>query len=249
MKDDPYKTVVASLFTDGEVLDFQKNQIVLHAQDVATGLYYINDGFVKIYTINNRGEEQIHLLYGPGDVFPLTALLGEADSNVFYQAMTDSKIAHIGLDAVQQKLQSDVKFAYAAMQKSIQQFRVYISRVHSLEHRFARERLAHRLLILAERFGVPTERGLELQAPLTQHVIASSINLSRETVSREMERFVARGYIKEISRSGGPITILDPEGLAKELPSSPPFMGKPGKLLMIVTNTVMAVCALSYAFA
>jgi CRP/FNR family cyclic AMP-dependent transcriptional regulator len=223
VKSDAHKALVASLFDNAEPLTFPKNQIILHASDTLEHVYRIVEGFIKVYSINSRGDEQVHVVYGPGDIFPLTIIIHDNNSSFFYQTLTETLVMRVAFSEVDELLQTNAPLAYATLQRAVAQYKVYVARVYSLEYRFARERLAHRLLVLAGRFGTRVEEGIELQAPLTQQVIASSINLSRETVSREMERMVAKGYIKEISRSGKPIVILNPAGLAAEIPGTPIF--------------------------
>jgi CRP/FNR family cyclic AMP-dependent transcriptional regulator len=225
-----FKPNVAKLFEDGETITYPKNQIILHATEVVEHMYRIVNGFVKVYTINSRGDEQVHVVYGPTDMFPLTSLLGAEPNSFFYQSITDCTVSRKSVSVIEEQLSKDVVLANAAMRQAVEQFKIFVTRVYSLEYRFARERLAHRLLVLAGRFGKRTEKGLVLQAPLTQQVIASSINLSRETVSREMERFVSKGYLQEISRSGKPMVILDPCGLATEIPGTPNFVSDPKDL-------------------
>jgi CRP-like cAMP-binding protein len=225
-----YKSTVAKLFEGGETITYPKGQIILHASDEVTHMHRIQDGFVKVYTINSRGDEQVHVVYGPTDIFPLTSLLGAEPNVFFYQAITDCEIGRKPLGEVGKLLATQGDLAYACMKQAVEQFKIFVTRVYSLEYRFARERLAHRLLVLAGRFGKRTDQGIVLQAPLTQQVIASSINLSRETVSREMERFVSKGFLQEISRSGKPMIILDPAGLSAEIPGSPHFVIDPNDL-------------------
>ena len=59
-------------------------------------------------------------------------------------------------------------------------------RILNLEYRTVRERLISFLLSTAGRFGQETENGLLIVVPLRHQDIASSINSSRETTSREI---------------------------------------------------------------
>jgi CRP/FNR family transcriptional regulator len=68
------------------------------------------------------------------------------------------------------------------------QFRVFADRVDNLEYKHASERVAYRLLFLASRFGIRSGSTIAIDVPLTHETFANSINLARETVSRQIEK-------------------------------------------------------------
>jgi CRP/FNR family cyclic AMP-dependent transcriptional regulator len=66
----------------------------------------------------------------------------------------------------------------------------------NLEYRTVRERLVSFLLTMAERFGEISKEGTIINVPLRHQDIASSINASRETASRELSNLERRGWIE-----------------------------------------------------
>ena len=57
-------------------------------------------------------------------------------------------------------------------------------------------RVAKALLDLADRFGEPTGRGLQVNHDLTQEELAQLVGASRETVNKALADFAARGWIQ-----------------------------------------------------
>ncbi|HYA49845.1 MAG TPA: helix-turn-helix domain-containing protein, partial [Streptosporangiaceae bacterium] len=74
------------------------------------------------------------------------------------------------------------------------------------------QRLARRLLDLAERYGHPVDGRTDLAMPLTQDELASLVGTSRATVTRAFANWRKRGFIRTGQRH---ITILDQTGLLK----------------------------------
>jgi CRP/FNR family transcriptional regulator len=65
-------------------------------------------------------------------------------------------------------------------------YRIHSERLLNLEYRTVRERLVSFLLTMSTRFGKKTKDGVIIEVPLRHQDIASSINASRETASREI---------------------------------------------------------------
>jgi len=73
-----------------------------------------------------------------------------------------------------------------------------------LEYRTVRERIASFLLTTAQRFGAPHASGTQITVQLRHQDIASSINASRETTTRELIHLEHKGLIGK----DGPYIIL-----------------------------------------
>src|SRR5207253_3969097 len=67
-------------------------------------------------------------------------------------------------------------------------YRIHSERIINLEYRTVRERAISFLLTMTNRFGKPVDEGVMIDVPLRHQDIASSINASRETTSRELGR-------------------------------------------------------------
>jgi CRP/FNR family cyclic AMP-dependent transcriptional regulator len=74
-------------------------------------------------------------------------------------------------------------------------YRIHSERILNLEYRSVRERLVSFLLTMAGRFGKETDEGVMIEVPLRHQDIASSINASRETASREIATLERRNLI------------------------------------------------------
>ena len=74
------------------------------------------------------------------------------------------------------------------------------------------QRLARRLIDLASRFGVETERGTLIQANLTQQELAEMVGTTRETLAHTLGDFRRRGLLDTAHHQ---VVIRDAERLAE----------------------------------
>lgn len=192
---DPQYSLITDYFRNGRKRVYKKGEIILHAGDDPQGVYYIEQGLVKIYALTKEGTEHIHLFYGDGDFFPVLWIYRDTVRNVYYEAMEETTIRLVSKDSFKAFVASNMDVALLLLEKVTGLFRVYAGRIDTLQYSNSYDRTATLLLSLAYRFGKPGEIGCVIDAPLTHHDIANSVNLSRETASRTMERLQRKGII------------------------------------------------------
>ena len=212
------------LFEQTQLLSYKANEVIARSDDVPKYIYYIKSGFVRVYSINSRGEEYLHIIYCTDELFPIVSLNGKVQRGVFYEALEGVKVHRLSSDSLLSVVQDKAALSFALTQHILRQFNLYVDRVDNLVYKFGRERLVYRIIFMASRFGKQTQRGLLIDLPITQKTLGSSINLSRETVARELRRLETRGLVAYEDRR---ILILDIIHLCDELkdPSNPDYWG------------------------
>lgn len=203
-----------NFFKDCAKRKFEKGELVIRAGEPPDGIYYIASGLMKVNSINDSGEEYVHVIYRPGESFPLLWALKKMRRNVFYEAITPVELCFMPMDKFIKNYRSSPEFCKYILNQTAEQFSVYVDRIENLEYRRANERLAYRLLFLASRLATKRKNTLVLPAALTQQLIADSINLTRETVSREIEKLEAKGIL---SYTRHRLVINDVEDLKRQI--------------------------------
>ncbi len=201
----------------GAVIKCRKGELILHAEDEAPGMFYIESGFMKVYSLNDRGEEYILVVYGPGELFPLLWLARRARRNVFYEALANGSLLRIRSEDLELAVRTNNDFCLELIERSLEQHATFIDRISNLQYKFARERLVYCLLHLARRFGVCKDGEYEIALRVSHQVLASNVNLSRESVGREIDRLVRKGMV---AIRDGHIVLKDVPGLIAELPGT-----------------------------
>ncbi len=198
--------VVADLFRRGQPRYFRKGDLIVGIEPTPKGVYFIDTGYVKAYSITDGGEEFLHIVYGHGELFPLAWAYREINPELYYEALDQTLVWRISREQFTYFAQHNVTGGYELARQLAQQFQVFTDRLDNLQYKKSSERVAYRLLFLAGRFGKKRSRSVIIDAPFTHELIAHSINLTRESVSRELERLTRQGII---GRIGHRIIIKD----------------------------------------
>lgn len=210
-----------SFFKSGRAVRFEKNEIVLPDTDDDPDVFYITDGFIKAYSINDEGENYTHLIYGTGEIFPIEWAIRNHRRLIFYETLSPCELWKVSREQFIRRIhETSEPFSLALIEQMAEQFNVYADRLDNLEYKSAYERVVYRLLFLASRFGKKDGKKVVIEAPLTHRLIAESINLARESFSREFEKLFDKGLV---TTKGSTIIILDVEKLRHEF-SDPPSL-------------------------
>lgn len=192
---EPENQSLYNFLSKGKICDYKKGEIILRAAEVPQGVYFIQRGHVKVYSLTERGDENLHIIYKEGEFFPLIWMFKDILRNVFYEAVDNVRVWRVSRDELIARTQEDVAVANSLLRQTVEQFYVYADRIDNLEYTSAYERVVYRILFLASRFGSRSEGKVRFEIPLTHQQIASSINLARETVSREIEKLESQNLI------------------------------------------------------
>jgi CRP/FNR family transcriptional regulator len=203
-----------AFFHTGTKLSYKKGEAIVRSGDDPRGIYFIDEGFVKAYAITKYGEENVLIIRQKKDIFPLIWAFTGVHRDITYEAMSDTAIWRVTRADFLEFLKENEHVVAVLLDASIEAYRLHSERVNSLEYRTVRERLASFLLTNIDRFGVKGEKGIALAAPIRRHDMASSINASRESTSRELAALARHGYIDLKTHY---IEILQPEKLRELL--------------------------------
>lgn len=188
-------TALVNLFQTGTHLSYKKGEYIVRPGETLKGIFYISAGLVKAYNITKYGEENLLIIRKESEIFPLIWAVTGLERNIIYEALGPTEVWRLDREVYLDYLSKNSDMFAPLLDMAIEMYRLHSERIISLEYRTVRERLISFLLSMCERFGKKTSKGLELQVPLKQQDIASSISASRETTSRELNVLNRKGYI------------------------------------------------------
>lgn len=213
LSNDPPQKKLYNFFQTGRRLQYDKGEIVLRAGDVPQGVYLIESGYMKVYSLAKDGTEHTHVLYEVGDIFPVMWIFKDAVRNVYYQATAPTSLWIVSKPEFKKFIASHSDVGMLLLEQVTDMFRLYAGRIDNLMYSNSYERTAYRLLSLMDRLGKEIDGVWVINAPVTHQDIASSVNLTRETVSRCMQRLKNRGFVDADVKHR--IIIKNPAGLMK----------------------------------
>ena len=188
-------TAFIARFHQGTKLSYKKGEYIIRPGEAPTSVFYIESGLVKAYDISKYGEENLLIIRKNHEVFPLIWAITGLERSIIYQAMNDVTVWRISRDDYLKELHTDPNLLPPLIDMVTEMYRIHSERIINLEYRTVRERVVSFLLTMAKRFGRVTDDGVLIDAPLRHHDIASSVNASRETTSRELGRLEREGLI------------------------------------------------------
>lgn len=192
---------------------FAKNEYIIHPGEMPPGVFYIEEGLVKAFDITKYQEENLLVIRKEHEIFPLIWALTGIEKSFIYQALAPTTTWLISRKALTEAIEKDADLLAPLLDMSLKMYRLHSERIFNLEYRTVRERLVSFLITTAENFSSnQTKDGIKIEIPLKHQDIASSINSSRETASRELAALERKGLI---SSKQSMITITNLEGLNK----------------------------------
>jgi CRP/FNR family transcriptional regulator len=187
---------LVSYFKEGVRGVYKKGELIIRPQDSPAYIYYIEKGFIKAYSITKYGEENLHVIRRASEIFPLIWVFTDEHRDVAYEAMENVVVWRQPKDEYLEFLEKNLDATTAVLELAVRAYRTYAERVNTLEYRSVRERVVSFLLSCSRRFGTKLDDGrIRINAPLRQQDIASSINSTRETTSRELTALIRKDLI------------------------------------------------------
>lgn len=177
---------LVGLFKNGTRLIYRKGDYIIRPGEAPSAVFYIEEGLVKAFNISKYGEENLLIIRKEHEIFPLIWALTGSEREIIYQAMVPTVVWRISPQDYLSFLHNHPAALPPILDMVTEMYRIHSERLLNLEYRSVRERLVSFLLTMSQRFGDSTDEGLVIKVPLRHQDIASSINASRETASREI---------------------------------------------------------------
>lgn len=205
---------VAVFQKKGRKLTYKKGEYIIRPGETPSGIFYIEEGLVKAYDITKYGEENLLVIRHTGEIFPLIWALTGEERQIIYEALLPTVVCEISREDMLKHVQSNPDALAPLLDMTVEMYRIHSERILNLEYRTVRERIISFLITMSHRFGKRTTDGLLINVPLRHQDIASSINASRETATRELAALERKGLLTNEQLF---ITLKDIDALRKFL--------------------------------
>lgn len=189
-------------------IKFKKNEILIKAGDEPKGIFYLINGNVRQYSIDNEGNEATLNIYKPHTFFPMSYAVGEYKNNNFFEAIEEVEVKKAPKNELLKFIKKEPEVMLDLLRRLYRGLEGVLSQLRILMSGTARQKLITVLLISAKRFGTSLK--------FTHQDLANMAGISRETVSREMNTLKKQNLV---DYSGSFITFFDINNLEGELSS------------------------------
>lgn len=183
---------LALFFAHYQKYTYKKGDILLHAGDTLTSIFYLTKGLVKQYAISKKGDELVVNVFKPISFFPMASAINESQNNYFFEAMTEIELHKAPKDDVVTFIKANPDVLYDLISRVYKGTDGLLTRMVYLMAGKAYTRLITELLIYGKRFGEGTTN---IEIHLSERDLATYSGMARETVSREMKVLKDKGLI------------------------------------------------------
>lgn len=204
-----------NFFSNFPATKYKKHEVVIGASDTPPGVYFVESGFVRLYSILENGQETTFNIFKPGSYFPMTWALGKAQNSFYYETMSPSILRRAPKEAVLDHLEENPPVLLDLTTRVLSGLNGLLTNIEYLFVGNAYRRVMATLLISAKRFGEKSGKdGAIITLPLTHQDIASLTGLTRETVSVVMKKLADKKVVAKRNRR---LEVLSIKSLEKEL--------------------------------
>jgi len=193
-------------------VQYQPGQFVFYEGHTALGLYVLCSGRVKLSRLTARGQRRLVALVDPGSLIEKHTFQDGAVHEVTCEALEPSQVGVVDRVRYLDLLARKGDLAVKVIKLLSGEMGGVLEEADQLAFASARERMAHLLLELSERYGEHTSEGTCIAIKLKREELAQMAAITVETAVRILHAFQAHDLIHMEGRN---ITILNAERLAK----------------------------------
>ena len=180
---------------------FQKQSVILLAEEEGNSLFIIQKGRVKVSILSEDGREIVLTLLGDGEFFGEMSLLDGLPRSATVIALEDTEALMLRREDLLRLIERTPQIAIKLMAELTIRLRKTDQKIESLALLDVAGRVASALLQLAADEGEGGPEGLAIRNHPTQQLLANMTGTTRETVSRVLKRFRNEGYMATRGRN------------------------------------------------
>ncbi len=177
-----------------EVLERGKGELVCKKGVLNTGLFCVSKGNVKLAVISHNGNERVVEIVGPGGVFGEASMFLGQPCPVYAEALEKTEISFIKRSVILDAVHQFPVFAMGLINNLSQRLVRLVRDVEVCCLQPASERVMSFLLDSVQKEAMGMSHIVKL--PAGKAVVASSLNLTPETFSRELHTLAADDIIQ-----------------------------------------------------
>jgi CRP/FNR family transcriptional regulator, cyclic AMP receptor protein len=175
---------------------FERDETIFHQGSIGSTLYIIVDGQVRVYTINEAGQEMTVRMLKTGEFFGELALLDGQPRSASVEAMCSTIALTLHRSTFLHIINAYPSIAASVLEAMAARLRLTTVYAEQMANLPATQRVVRQLLDLATQYGIPDGSVTHIDLHLTQDDLASLSGTTRETVNRVLSNLRDQGLIR-----------------------------------------------------
>lgn len=194
---DQVKKKLEAFFSKYKLEKHKKGSVILSSTDNPFYVYFISRGHIKQSAVTLDGKEIMMQIYKPYAFFPMISVMNNIPNQYDFEAMDDVEVYKANKEDVIEFLKANSDVLYDLAQRMGKGLHMMLLTVECLMSDTARDRVVKVLNGLAHRFGSKSESKMLIPLPFTHKDLASLTGLTRETVTRELDKLIKEGMVEK----------------------------------------------------
>ena len=174
---------------------YKKHEVILFEEDTTEYMYIILNGKTKVVQTTEDGKEILLAMHHSGEFFGEMSLLDGKTSPATVVAMEDSSVAIISRQEFYSLIRAQKRIVDNLLLILCSRLRDSWEKIQLLNLKNASHRIKILFLMLSDRYGEKTAEGITLNIKLTHQEIAEMTGMTRETVTRMIDKWQKDGEI------------------------------------------------------
>ncbi|MGB9723755.1 MAG: Crp/Fnr family transcriptional regulator [Chloroflexia bacterium] len=188
----------------------EAGRLIYSPEERRETLFLLTRGRVRLYRLSPEGKALTIAVIEPVSLFGEMALLGPGVEDSFAEALEDCELYVLNRRDLQDLLRTDPRVARRLLDLVGRRLTDTERRLAEMAFKSVPQRLAALLLQLAQESPGSSEGPMSIPVRYTHQQLAEMIGTYRETVTKVLNDFRQRGWVR-VER--GHILVLDPDGL------------------------------------
>jgi len=203
---------VETILYTGRQKKISAEEFFFMQDDPAEAFYVLTQGKVRLSQFTSDGQQILLRIIVPVTPFGAVALAENEHYPVSAQAIEPCTAIVWSKATLDQLLVKYPQLAINAVKILAEHVQEFQQRFTEIATQRVERRLARMILRLANQIGVKTERGVEVNLPLSRQDLAEMVGTTLYTVSRTLSQWETQGLIHSGRER---LIILHPHGLVK----------------------------------
>lgn len=184
------------------IRNYKKGEMLIRSDDDPLGIFCLQKGYVRQYTISQTGFELTLQILKPISYFPMVWAINGTPNVYFFEALTEVEVGRAPRSEVVDFIKDKPVIIFELMSELIEDYAESLLRIEHLVFSDAYRRVISVLLYIAKHFGqVKGKQGIIIAHRFTQQDIATLVGVARETASIEMTKLEKKGLIEYLDHS------------------------------------------------
>jgi CRP/FNR family transcriptional regulator len=191
--DDP----LSNLFATAQGRRHEPGKILSDPGTAPERTFLCTAGTLKVTKLLSNGREILITILESGSIWSDRSLLKGYWREVFIETMSSTELYSIDKETFEHFVCAHPERLTTFMTKISEQMSDALTLLEDFRGRDVASRLASVLVRFSKQYGVEKEHSVVIDLPFTHQDLANMIGTARETVSRNMARFRAEGYVAD----------------------------------------------------